>query len=173
MRGSADQKKIRQVLRALGERAQGPGRIYLVGGTSIVLDGGRPSTVDLDLKLDPEPKGVFEAIAAIKEEFQVNVELAAPDQFIPELPDWRSRSPLVARHGLIDFHHYDFYSQALAKLSRSHERDISDVRHWCDSGKIDCGQLWSYFVQIEHDLVRYPHLDRSSFGDRVRKFVSQ
>ena len=55
--------KILQWLGKLGEAAKGPGKIYLVGGGSIVLLGeGRDSTIDFGLKLDPEPPGIFEAI---------------------------------------------------------------------------------------------------------------
>jgi len=46
-------------------RARGDGCIYLVGGASAVIIGWRDSTTDVDLKLDPEPDGVFEAIAQV------------------------------------------------------------------------------------------------------------
>ena len=62
MRGPADKEKIELVIQELGRRAKGPGRVYLVGGSSVVLEGGRAATIDVDLKLDPEPEGIFEAI---------------------------------------------------------------------------------------------------------------
>ena len=53
----ANEAKILHLIEQLGKRARGPGRIYLVGGSSIVLLGkGRQSTIDVDLKLDPEPR---------------------------------------------------------------------------------------------------------------------
>ena len=69
----------------------------------------RQATVDADLKLDPEPEGVFEAIVKLKDELDMNVELAAPDDFIPPVPGWRERSPFIARYGSVDFFHYDFH----------------------------------------------------------------
>ena len=63
----------------IGERATGPGRIYLTGGATAVLFGWREMTVDVDLKLFPEPPGVFEALAKLKDELSINVELASPD----------------------------------------------------------------------------------------------
>src|SRR5512140_2978268 len=95
----------------LGARVGSPGRIYLTGGASALLVGWRSSTVDVDIKLDPEPAGVFEAIAQLKNELDINIELAAPDQFLPPLPDWRESSRFIARHGRIEFYHYDFRSQ--------------------------------------------------------------
>lgn len=44
-------------------------------------------TIDVDLKADPEPSGFFEAIAILKDELSVNIELANPSDFIPELPN--------------------------------------------------------------------------------------
>jgi hypothetical protein len=44
-----------------------------------VLVGWRGTTIDVDLKMSPEPEGAFEAIAALKDELDINVELAAPD----------------------------------------------------------------------------------------------
>ena len=62
----------------------------------------------------------------------MNIELAAPDQFIPELPEWRDRSQFIESIGKVDFYHYDFYSQALAKLERGHDRDLKDVTYLID-----------------------------------------
>ena len=86
-------------MEGIGRGCRSSGRIYLVGGSCAVLVGWRATTVDVDLKLDPEPAGAFEAIAGLKDTLGVNVELAAPDQFIPPLPGWRERSPFVVRHG--------------------------------------------------------------------------
>ena len=49
-------------MRAFARDVTGPGRVYLVGGASALLEGWRRSTVDVDLRLDPEPRGAFEAM---------------------------------------------------------------------------------------------------------------
>ncbi len=64
---------------------------------SAVLLGFRASTVDIDLKLIPDSDELLRAIPKLKEELQVNVELASPDQFIPPLPEWRERSRFIRR----------------------------------------------------------------------------
>jgi hypothetical protein len=53
-------------MRELAAAARGPGKVYLTGGATALLLGFREQTIDIDLKLDPEPEGVFEAIAALK-----------------------------------------------------------------------------------------------------------
>ncbi len=63
-RPPAGADKVRKLMRRLGRAARSPGRIYLVGGSSAVLVGWRETTVDVDLKLDPEPTGVFEAMGS-------------------------------------------------------------------------------------------------------------
>lgn len=57
--------------------------------------------------------------SALEERLQINVELASPPDFIPELPRWHERSPLVLRAGNVDLHHFNPYSQALSKIAAS------------------------------------------------------
>jgi hypothetical protein len=116
MRTDADAEKVRRLMEAIGREAQGEGTVYLVGGATAVLYGWRAQTIDVDLKLDPEPAGIFAAIRHLKDDLGLNVELAAPDQFIPPLPGWRERSPYIGTMGRVRFHHYDLYAQALAKI---------------------------------------------------------
>ena len=68
MRRPVDPIRLDRLLAELGQRAQGPGRIYLTGGATALLYRWRQSTVDVGLKLDPEPEAIFEAIAQLKEE---------------------------------------------------------------------------------------------------------
>lgn len=67
MRGTVDRATLERFLSELGRRARGPGRVYLTGGGTALLYGWRRSTVDIDLKLDPEPTGAFDAIAELKD----------------------------------------------------------------------------------------------------------
>lgn len=167
MRGETDREKIGRFLRALGERVSGAGRIYLTGGGTALLVGWRDTTIDLDIKADPEPRGFFEAIAELKESIDINVELASPADFIPQLPGWRDRSLFITRHGTIDFFHYDLSSQALAKIERGHDRDIADLNAMLDRELISRAQLWTLFLAIEPKLLRYPAIDPVAFRTRV------
>lgn len=172
MRATADIAKINAFMLALGKAVKGPGRVYLTGGATALLHGWRSTTIDVDLKADPEPPGFFEAIAAIKDSLDVNVELAAPDQFIPELPGWRDRSPFIARHGPVEFYHYDIYSQALAKIERGHDRDITDVRSMLEHRLIAKEKLWELFQAIEPALIRYPGITAATFRHSVEQFCA-
>jgi hypothetical protein len=149
---------------------RGPGRIYLTDGATAILHGWREMTIDVDLKPDPEPAGLFEAIAALKDELDINVELASPDQFIPPLPGWRERSLFIARHGQLEFFHYDPYAQALSKLQRRHDRDLRDVQSSLRAGLIQTATLRDLFASIQPQLIRYPAIDPASFERAVAEF---
>lgn len=166
-REASDAAKVDALMRRLGREARGPGTVYLVGGASAVLIGWRALTVDVDLKLAPEPAGVFEAMHRAKEALDINIELAAPDDFIPALPGWQERSRFIARHGSVEFRHYDFYAQALAKIERGHAQDSQDVRAMADEGLIEPRRLMGLFVAIEPDLLRYPAIDATAFRQKV------
>jgi hypothetical protein len=171
VRRPADPSRVRRLLEELGRRARGPGRVYLTGGATALLEGWRASTIDVDLKLDPEPAGIFEAIAALKDELGVNVELASPDQFVPPVPGWRERSRFIVRHAEVEFFHFDLLSQALAKLARAHDRDLIDVHAMIDRGLVSHEDIASGFERIRAELIRYPAIDAEAFERRVRRFL--
>lgn len=170
MRSPVDIARLNDFMSAMGRKTRGSGRIYLTGGATALLHGWRPMTVDVDIKADPEPSGFFESIASIKDELSLNVELASPSDFIPELPGWLERSLFISRHGLLDFYHYDPYSQALSKLERGHSRDLADVEAMLRDELIRKDLLLELFLEIEPMLIRYPSLDPKSFRSIVESF---
>ena len=171
MRQLTDAARLREFMRLIGRGTRAAGRVYLVGGACAVLHDWRATTIDIDIDLDQGLDALLREIPAIKEDLQVNVELASPAHFIPELPGWRDRSPFVIREGTIDFHHYDFYAQALSKIERAHARDVDDVREMASRGLIEPTRLAGFFDLIEADLYRYPALDAASFRRAVEQTV--
>ena len=101
MRSTVDPQKIEQLMKILGRESRGSGRIYFTGGASALLIGWRNSTIDIDIRLDPEPPGIFQAIAKIKQDLNINIELASPQDFLPPLPGWRDRSRFISKQGNI------------------------------------------------------------------------
>lgn len=163
MRRDVDAGRIGEFLKALGQAAKGETTVYLTGGATAVLHGWRRSTVDVDLKLEPERDDVLRAIPALKERLEMNVELASPDGFLPELPGWRERSAFVAREGLVTFRHYDLHAQALAKVERGHARDLADVEAMLDRGLVTPRRLRELHSEIEPLLYRFPAVDPPTF----------
>jgi len=173
MRELATSETIERFFRALGPRASSPSRIYVTGGVTAVLLGFRSSTVDIDVKLIPDSDELLRAIPNLKEELRVNVELAAPDQFIPPLPGWQERSRFICQEGALSFFHYDFYAQALSKIQRGHTKDLADVHSLVAQGLVGRERLLDLFEAIEPDLYRYPAIDPASFRRAVEELVNE
>jgi len=170
MRSSTTNSKLAQFMEAFASKVRGPGVVYFAGGATALDLAIRDQTIDVDIKLDPEPLHSFEAIAEIKEELDINVELASPDQFIPALPGWRERSSLVKKIGPVEFRHYDIYSQTLAKIERGHSQDITDIKAFLEKNLIEKSKLLELFNSIKSELMRYPAINAIEFGKKVESF---
>jgi hypothetical protein len=171
MREAVDLSRIRAFMRALGERAREPARVFFTGGTTAVLHGWRSSTIDVDVKFLPDRDELLRALPELKERLRLNVELAAPDDFIPVRRGWEDRSPFIAQEGRLSFHHFDC-AQALAKIERGHEQDAVDVANFLSLGLVTREQLADYFAAIEGDLYRYPALHPAAFRRRVEHVLA-
>jgi hypothetical protein len=167
MRPPVDERRIQALARELGRAARAPVRVYLTGGSTAVLQGWRDSTIDVDLRFEPEADELLRALPALKERLEINIELASPPDFIPELPGWRERSPLVFSEGNIAVHHFDPYSQALSKIERGFGQDLDDVRSMLASGLVEPSRLRDFYDAIEPDLYRYPAIDPAAFRRKL------
>lgn len=173
MRSPTTVAVLQRFMRELGRTTRSPANVYFTGGVTAILYGWRASTIDIDLVADPPDDDVIRAAAALKDSLDVNVEVAAPHHFIPEVPGWRERSVFIAREGSVTFLHYDPYAQALAKLERAHDVDLDDVRAMIDAGIVERGRLRELYELIEPELDRYPAVDPAAFGRRVEAAVVQ
>jgi hypothetical protein len=167
MRGLADADRIARFMRVLGRSADVDGACYFTGGATAVLIGWRASTIDVDIRLIPESNTLLRTIQHLKEELEINIELAAPDDFIPIPAGWEGRSLFVATEGRLTFYHFDLYAQALGKVERAHEQDLGDVRAMIVRGLIDPELALAFFNEIEPELFRFPAIDPRSFRRRV------
>lgn len=92
------------------------------------FSGWRASTIDVDISILPEQDQLQRALPELKETLHLNIELACPADFIPELLGRETRSLFTEREGKISFCHYDLYAQtALAKIERRHAQDVTGV----------------------------------------------
>ncbi|MGH9443946.1 MAG: DUF6036 family nucleotidyltransferase [Thermoanaerobaculia bacterium] len=169
MREPVNAERVLRFMRAVAADVHRPHRVYFTGGVTAVLLGWRSSTIDIDLKIEPEEDDLLRAIPEIKERLALNVELASPDHFIPQLEGWRNRCLPIATEGSVSFSHYDLYSQALAKIERGHRQDLEDVREMLGRGLVERDRLKDFFQSIEASLYRYPAIDPQKFREAVRQ----
>jgi len=167
MRELADSTRIEQFMRELGRAVLVDGHVYLTGGATAVLYGWRDTTVDVDIKLIPDRDEILREIPRLKERLNLNVELAAPSDFIPLPAGWEDRSPLIRREGKLSFHHFDPVAQALSKAERGHEQDIRDIKEMIATGLVNPAEALVQFEAIEPELYRFPAIDPASFRTAV------
>ena len=172
MRARADGQSIRALARELGAVAREETTLYLTGGATAVLEGWRASTVDVDIRFEPDSDELLRRIAQLKEELDLNVELASPPDFIPELPGWRERSPFAFSEGRVHVRHFDPYSQALSKIELGFTHDLEDVAAMLTSGLIERARARELFEQIVPELFRYPAIDLQSFRRKVQRALT-
>jgi hypothetical protein len=173
MRNVAGHEQIRNLMRALGAEADSYVRVYFTGGATAVLLGWRPTTIDVDLRMFPESDRLFRAIPELKERLQINVELASPADFIPELPGWENRSLFIAQEQKVTFYHYDPYAQVLAKIERRHAQDVHDVKDMIRTKLVDPAIALGYFDEIEPRLYQYPAIDPRTFRRSAEELLGK
>ncbi len=149
MREPVDKARIELFLNQLGAQTHQAGRLYLVGGTTMVYEGYRRATLDIDLLVEADDPGpIISAIRDLKNSLGVNVEFASPADFIPLPTDWRARSIWVGRFGELDVFHFDLYSMTLSKIERGSERDFQDALALLRDGRIDLETLDRGFNEV-------------------------
>lgn len=171
MRQKVSSDLLAQFMKAIGRGEKKPARVYFVGGATAVLLGWRETTIDVDLKLVPELDEILRKLPQLKEDLQLNIELASPDDFVPALPGWEDRSSYIGREGGIEFFHYDFYGQALAKIERGHTTDLKDVREMIDRGLVEPARLLELFYRVEDKLYKYPAIDAKFLREAVEQIA--
>ena len=155
MRQRADRQRIGLFLQRIGRRFTKPGRLYLVGGTTMVYEGFRQQTLDIRIsfELANEDHSAFvAAVRELKETLSLNIEEASPADFIPLPSGYLERSQFIGRYGQLEVFHYDLYSTALSKVERGTESDFDDVLLLLEGGRLELSRLSDCFDEI---MARY------------------
>jgi hypothetical protein len=143
--------RLRRFLERLGSEYRGPGRIYLVGGTSLLLDGLKAATKDVDLSISLAPRqheDFVRALIRLRNELQIAVEEVSPGDFIPLPSGVENRHRYLGRTGQLEVFSFDPVSTALAKLARGRAQDISDVLALLHNGHLEVDVLVTAFEEI-------------------------
>jgi hypothetical protein len=173
VRRAADAKRIVALAKELGRTVPPGTRMYLTGGATAVLEGWRDSTVDVDVRFEPDSDAALGRIRDLKEEIEVNVELASPLDFLPPLPGWRERSRFRFCEGNLEVFDFDPYSQAMSKLERGFDLDLDDVQSMVDAGLIEPERMLELLEAIESELFRFPAVDPTSLRTAVERLAGR
>lgn len=151
-------------LATLGRCFRHPGRLFLVGGTSLLLVAAKRTTLDVDIQFEIDPAHHTEWVRCVRDvsrQLGIPVEQASPADFIPLPTGYEGRHQFVGRFGQLDVFHFDFYSVALSKIHRGNEKDFGDVIAMLSQGLIALERLQTYFDEIlqiveAHDISNTP-----------------
>ena len=102
--------------------------------------GLRAATLAIDyVAAADEPAALTEietAIRSLKDELDVNVELASPADFLPIPATALDRSRYVGRYGQGSVYYYHLPSQVIAKAARGLEQDLADAGRLVRAGAV-------------------------------------
>jgi hypothetical protein len=125
--------------------------VYLVGGTTLVFEGFRAQTLDIDLTFETAPADetrLLQVLRELKETLSVNIEQVSPADFIPLPSGYRDRCEFIGRFGELDVFHFDLYSTVLSKIERGTEEDFADVLALLGAGRVTWAKLEGCFQEI-------------------------
>ncbi len=159
-------------LEKFGKRFHSETTIYLTGGATALLKNWRNTTLDIDLYANPEPSQLFQNISDLKQDLQINIEIAAPIHFVPTLSGWENRSEFIERFGKTNYYHFDFYSQVFAKLSRGHTRDLKDVENMYRENLVNPSRLLELFEAAQDQIIKFPALSSKTLSETIHHWCS-
>ncbi len=142
----------------LGRAVAHPGRLYWIGETSLVWEGVRRWTDEIELAadLDAAERSAFDSARAVAaEELGARVVDDHPDEVIP-LPDgWRDRCRPVSdppATGPLELLHFDTVSVAFRFLARGDEEDYTLILALLENGWLEKGEM---DAQLDAVLPRF------------------
>jgi hypothetical protein len=142
----------RRFVTALGWLLRRPIRFYLVGDSVMVELGLRGSTLDIDYVADSDDPAALaeleQAVRALKEELDVNVEPASPADFLPIPRSVLDRSRFVGRYGSVDLFYYHPPSLVIVKVARGLELDLADAERLIRAGEVEWSDVEATWREI-------------------------
>lgn len=169
-RKTITKETIQTFMKSIGKVLKKNATFYLTGGSTAILFGFRDGTIDIDIAGDMDE--LFSHIPKLKEQQQINVEMAKPTDFVPSLPEEKNRHLLIGNFGKATFMHFDPYSQAFSKIVRGHATDIVDVKALFHQGLVDAKKLNALVKKLpDRKFTKYPRLNRPAVEMAVESFT--
>ena len=164
---------LNDFLSRLGRCYRHPGKVFLVGGSSLILVAAKTNTFDIDLQFEVQPKhhtAFIRCLRQLSRQLKLPIEQASPEQFMPLPKGYQDRHQFIGRYGLLDVFHFDFYSIALSKIHRGNEKDFVDVMQMVRKSVIELPQLKQYYEEILPELEGMLQSDPDDFADKFALF---
>lgn len=171
MRDNSDIKQIHKFIAKVGQLVRVPLTIYFSGGATAVMFNIRETTIDVDIRFEPDEMQMYKTIQVLKEKLNMNIEIASPLDFIPGLPGWKERSIFITECGKVTFFHFDLYSQIISKVQRGWEQDLEDARGFLKTG-IEKTKLKQLFSEIKEGFIKFPSVNVNNLEKKLFDFLN-
>lgn len=170
MRDNSDINRINKFIAKVGELVKVPMTIYFSGGATAVMFDIRETTIDVDIRFEPDDMQMYKAIQVLKEKLNMNIELASPLDFIPALPQWKERSIFITSSNKVNFYHCDLYSQIISKVQRGWKQDVSDAKGFLKNN-VDTKLLKELFYSVKPDFIKFPAVNVNELEKKLLHFI--
>jgi len=137
-----DNPQIQSILQGLGERVPPASRLWLTGGSALVLLGSPRLTIDIDfIGDDVSPSELDKTIMQIAKELKISMDPVPLERFIPLPAGSAERSIRIGQFGNLEVYVTDPYSIALSKLDRGFDTDLDDIVFLVQDGFVRMDEL--------------------------------
>ena len=142
---------LMRLVELLGERIDKPLRLYLLGGSAMLLLGSPRATTDIDYDLAVDgldPTTVRQTLTELADRLHLDLEFVPLAEFVPLPTGFAQRHRFVRRLGTVELWIFDLYSRALSKIARGFETDLEDVLFLVRQDLVAMSELRSMFEAI-------------------------
>lgn len=134
--------QIQSILEMLGKRAPASSRLFLLGGSALILLGSPRPTIDIDFIGDEVSPSEFDrAIMQAAKELKIFIEPVPIERFIPLPAGSDGRKIRIGKYGNMEVFVADPYSIAISKLERGFDTDIDDILFLIQNQHVDLKEL--------------------------------
>lgn len=141
---------IEEFLTALESRLESPVRLYLVGESSLVVEGWRDWTDVLVYTTDPtDPHGLQKIVEQLSGELEIKLERESPADVVPLPEGYGERARPLQISGQasgvgasqLELYHFDPYSTAVRLIARGDEPDYQVVLVFLQQGWMELEEM--------------------------------
>lgn len=137
-----DDSQIQSILQVFGSRVSVSSRLFLIGGSALILLGSPRPTIDIDfIGDDVSPSEFDQAIMQAAKEMKIYAEPVPLERFIPLPAGSDERKIRIGQFGNIEVYVADPYSIALSKLERGFDTDMDDILFLIQNKHVDLKEL--------------------------------
>jgi hypothetical protein len=157
--------QIQSILEMLGNRVPTSSRLFLLGGSALILLGSPRPTIDIDFVGDDIAPSEFDrAIMQAAKELKIFIEPVPIERFIPLPAGSESRKIRIGQYGNMEVYVTDPYSIALSKLDRGFDTDFDDILFLIENDHVELKEL-ERMGQVVLTRAREFDIDPADFLD--------